>query len=135
MDIGFVSRTLRTTSLLALVVLIIGTFYFGFYPTLSVVTGIVWGMVNLYFLERLVRSTLRPEGIDKTAALVYLFIKFPLLYASLYFMVTSEFFDTILLLVGFTVVLLVIVLKAAGRVLLKLDNNEFKNRQESLKSV
>lgn len=135
MDIGFVSRTLRTTSLLALVVLIIGTFYFGFYPTLSVVTGIVWGMVNLYFLERLVRSTLRPEGIDKTAALVYLFIKFPLLYASLYFMVTSDFFDPILLLVGFTVVLLVIVLKAAGRVLLKLDNNEFKNRQESLKSV
>ncbi|MEW5923991.1 MAG: hypothetical protein AB1746_08395 [Candidatus Zixiibacteriota bacterium] len=135
MDIGFVSRTLRTTSLLALVVLIIGTFYFGFYPTLSIVTGIIWGMVNLYFLERLVRSALRPEGVDKMAALVYLFIKFPLLYASLYFMVTSKFFDAILLLIGFTVVLLVIVLKAAGRVLLKLDNNELQNRQESLKSV
>lgn len=135
MDIGFVSRTLRTTSLLALVILIIGTFYFGFYPTLSIVTGIIWGMVNLFFLERLVRSALRPEGVDKTAALVYLFIKFPLLYASLYFMVTTEFFNTIFILAGFTIVLLVIVLKAAGRVLLKLDNNDFKNRQESLKSV
>ncbi|RKX28573.1 MAG: hypothetical protein DRP46_08450, partial [Candidatus Zixiibacteriota bacterium] len=67
--------------------------------------------------------------------LIFLFIKFPLLYAALYFMVTSTFFDTILLLVGFTIVLLVIVLKAAGRVLLKLDNNDMKNRQESLKSV
>jgi len=135
MDIGFVSRTLRTTSLLSLIVLIIGTFYYGFYPTLSVFTGIVWGMVNLYFLERLVRCTLRPEGIDKTSALVFLFIKFPLVYAALYFMVTSEFFNTILLLVGFTIVLLVIVLKAVGRTLMKLDNNDFKNRQENLKSV
>ena len=135
MDIGFVSRSLRTTSLLALIILVLGSFYYGFYPTLSVFTGIAWGMVNLYFLERLVRSSLRPEGIDKTAALVFLFIKFPLLYTALYFMVTSTFFDTILLLVGFTIVLAVIVLKAAGRVLLKLDNNDMKNRQESLKSV
>jgi len=92
-------------------------------------------MVNLHFLEKLIRSALRPDGVDKTSALVYLFIKFPLLYAAMYFMVTSEFFNAILLLVGFTTVLLVIVLKAAGRVLLKLDNNDMKNRQESLKSV
>ncbi|UCD17857.1 MAG: hypothetical protein JSV44_02835, partial [Candidatus Zixiibacteriota bacterium] len=92
-------------------------------------------MVNLYFISLLVRSTLRPDGVDKTAALVILFIKFPLLYVSGYLMVVSDFFNPILLLVGFTVNLLVMVLKAVGRTILKLDNMDISDRQESLKSV
>jgi hypothetical protein len=135
MDVGFVERTLKTVGILALLVLAFGSFYYGFYPSLSVFTGIIWGMVNLYFLSLLVRSTLRPDGVDKMTALVILFLKFPLLYAAGYFMITSNFFDPILLLIGFTVVLLVIVLKAFGRVILKLDETDLKNRQESPKSV
>lgn len=135
MDTGFVVRTLKTTSVLSLLVLIFGTLYFGFYATLSVFTGIIWGMVNLYFLSHLIHSTIRPDGVDKVAALVLLFIKFPLLYGALFLMVTSEFFDPILLLVGFTGVLLVIVLKAGGRALLRLDNTDINSRQRNLKSV
>ena len=135
MDVGFVERTLKTAGILSLLVLIFGSFYYGFYPSLSVFTGIIWGMVNLYFLSMLVRSTLRPDGVDKTTALVVLFLKFPLLYAAGFFMITSDFFDPILLLIGFTVVLLIIVLKAFGRVILKLDETDLKNKRESLKSV
>jgi hypothetical protein len=135
MDIGFVTRTLRTSSVLALLTLVFGTFYFDFYTALSVFTGIVWGIVNLYFLEKLIRSSLRPQGADKTTALVVMFIKFPLLYAAGFLMVTSDFFNPILLLIGFTVVLLVILLKAVGRTILRLDDTDLNNRQESLKSV
>ena len=135
MDIGFIARTIKTAAALGLLIIIFGSYYYGFPEALSVFTGLVWGMVNLYFLEKLIRSALRPDGVDKTTALVVMFIKFPLLYASGYFMVVSDYFNPILLLIGFSVVLLVMVLKAVGRTILKLDNVDMSNRKESLKSV
>jgi len=134
MDLSFIGRTLKTTGVVSLLVLIFGSFYYGFQPTLSVFTGIVWGMINLYFLALLIRTTLKPGEIDKQSALVILLLKFPLLYISGYFIVTSDYFHPLLFLAGFTVVLLVIVMKAVGRTLLKLDVN-MNNKQESIKSV
>lgn len=134
-EANFVSRTLRTTGLVALLSLAFGSFYYGFKPTLSVFTGIVWGMINLYFLSLLVRSSLRPEGADKASALIFLFIKFPLLYLSGYFLMTNDYFDPLLLVIGFTVSLLIIVLKAAGRTFLKLDYFEENDKKESLRSA
>lgn len=134
-EANFVNRTLRTTGLVAILILAFGSFYYGFKPSLSVFTGIVWGMVNLYFLSLLVRSSLRPEGADKASALIFLFIKFPLLYLSGYFLMTNDYFDPLLLVIGFTVSLLIIVLKAAGRALLKLDYFEENDKKESLRSA
>jgi hypothetical protein len=134
-DTGFIGRTLKTTGILGLLILIFGSYYYGFRPAISVFTGIIWGMVNLYFLSLLVRSTLRLDGADKATALVVLFIKFPLLYVSGYFLMVSDYFSQLLLLAGFTLNLLVIVLKAAGRTLMKLDYIDSNEKQESLKSV
>jgi hypothetical protein len=134
-DVGFISRTLKTTGLLALLALIFGSFYFGFNPALSFFTGAIWGMVNLFFLSLLVRSTLKPDGADKSAALIILLVKFPILYFSGYLMMTTSFFNPLLLVAGFTLNLMVMVLKAAGRALLKLDYFEGGERQEKLKSV
>ncbi|MEP0827339.1 MAG: hypothetical protein AB1690_04345 [Candidatus Zixiibacteriota bacterium] len=134
-EANFVSRTLRTTGLVALLSLAFGSFYYGFKPSLSVFTGIVWGMINLYFLSLLVRSSLRPEGADKASALIFLLLKFPLLYLSGYFLMTNDYFDPLLLVIGFTVSLLIIVLKAAGRALLKLDYFEENDKKESLRSA
>lgn len=134
-ETGFIGRTLKTTGVVGLLILIFGSFYFGFNPALSVFTGIIWGMVNLYFLSALVRLTLRPEGAEKAAALVIILIKFPVLYFVGYLIMTSHFFNPLLLVAGFTINLLVIVLKAAGRTLLKLDFIDESERQKSLKSV
>lgn len=134
-EANFVSRTLRTTGLVALLSLAFGSFYYGFEPSLSVFTGIVWGMINLYFLSLLVRSSLRPEGADKASALIFLLLKFPLLYLSGYFLMINDYFDPLLLVIGFTVSLLIIVLKAAGRALLKLDYFEENDKKESLHSA
>jgi len=132
---GFIGRTLKSAGIVGLVILIFGSYYFGFNPALSVFTGIIWGMVNLYFLSALVRLTLRPEGAEKAAALVIVLIKFPLLYFVGYLIMTSNFFNPLLLVAGFTINLLVIVLKAAGRALLKLDYVDGNEEQKSLKSV
>jgi len=135
MDLNFIDRTLRTSGIVSIVILIFGSFYYGFNPSLSVFTGIIWGMVNLYFLSLLIRATLRPEGADKMSALVLLFIKIPLLYFTGYLMVTSPFFNPLLLLAGFSVVLVVIVLKAAGRALLGLDQTKAEKGQGSVSSA
>jgi len=134
-EMGFIGRTLKSAGIVGLVILIFGSYYFGFNPALSVFTGIIWGMVNLYFLSALVRLTLRPEGAEKAAALVIVLIKFPLLYFVGYLIMTSNFFNPLLLVAGFTINLLVIVLKAAGRALLKLDYVDGNEEQKSLKSV
>ncbi|SYZ72374.1 conserved membrane hypothetical protein [Candidatus Zixiibacteriota bacterium] len=134
-ETGFIGRTLRTTGVVALLILIFGSFYYGFQPTLSVFTGIIWGMINLYFLALLIRATLRPEGADKGAAIVLMLIKFPLLYLSGYFLIVSDYFNAILLVAGFTVNLLVMVLKAAGRSILKLDYIDGHEQQGSVKGV
>lgn len=91
-------------------------------------------MVNLIFLSALVRSTLRPEGADVFRAVGLLLIKFPLLYLSGYFLLKVSQFEPYHLLIGFTSVFGVILLKVLGRLFLALDekNESDKHLQKAL---
>jgi hypothetical protein len=126
----FIQRTLKTTGVVLILVLIFGTLYFGFYDTLAVFSAGIWSMVNLIFLRALVRTVIRPEGIDKLAVIGLVLIKFPLLYAAAYFLFTVDIFRPIPLIIGLSVVIAVMVLKAIGRALLNLDvvNHEGSSR-------
>jgi len=119
----FIQRTLRTTGVLLLILFLVVVYYFGFYDGLALFSAGVWSMVNLIFLSALVRATLRPDGVNKSAVAVLAVGKFPLLYAAGYFLLTTDVFRPVPLVIGFSIVLIVIVLKAASRVLLKLDEN------------
>lgn len=134
MDISFIGRVLKTTGVLALLVLIFGWMYYSIFDVLAVFSGMIWGMVNLYFLALLVRATIRPEGPDKMTALGLLLIKFPLLYVAGYFLISVRQFDLKLLLIGFSSLFAVIILKVLGRVILGLDNknSDSKQRQEAV---
>jgi len=122
-NFDFITRTLRTTGVLLLIMFVVGIYYFGFYDSLAVLSAGIWSMVNLIFLAALVRTALKPDGVDKLAAAGLALIKFPLLYAAGYFLLTVEIFRPVPLLIGFSMVLVVMVLKAAARVMLKLDEN------------
>ncbi len=134
MDISFIGRVLKTTGVLALLVLIFGWMYYPIFDVLAVFSGMIWSMVNLYFLALLVRAAIRPEGPDKMAALGLILIKFPLLYAAGYFLISVRQFDLMLLLIGFSSLFAVIILKVLGRVILGLDNknSDSKQRQEAV---
>jgi len=131
--LDFIGRTLRTTGLLLLVVSAFGLYYFGFYPTLSLLSGGVWSIINLLFLSKLVRTTITPGEIDKWVVAGMALIKFPLLYLSGYFLVQATFFDLRFLVVGFSLPLGVLVLKAGARALLNIDRNggNSQNAQEA----
>lgn len=132
--LGFINRTLKTTGILLLVIFPFGTYYFGFYPTLAVFSGGVWGMVNLMLLTRLVRAAIRPEGADKGTVIGVALVKFPLLYGAGYFLATAPIFDPVAVLIGFSLLLAVIVLKVITRALLGTDR-EVSHKTEHLQGA
>ena len=127
--LDFVGRTLRTTGYLILIFLPFGFFYLGVYPTLAIFSGCVWGIVNILFITRLVKVTIRPGGVDGFHAIAWGILKFPLLYLAGYFLLKVPYFEPLYLLIGFTSILAVMVLKVIGRAILDMDNVENKNEK------
>jgi len=120
-EADFIHRTLRTTGVLLLIIFLFGFYYFGFYNALAILSAGIWSMINLMLLSVLIRKAMRPDEIDKMAVAVTAIIKFPLLYAAGYFLLTVEVFDPIPLVIGFSLIFVVIFLKALARVIFKLD--------------
>ena len=118
----FLRRTLRTSGAVLLVYLPFGFYYFGFYPTLAVFSGGVWGLINLIFLSALVRAAIRPGGVDGWRVAGYAVFKFPLLYLAGYALLKVAQFGAVHLLIGFSISLAVMILKGLGRAVLKLDS-------------
>ncbi len=131
--LSFLDRTLRTTAIVFLIMLPFGIYYFGVYPALAAYSGGIWGMINLIFISALVRSAIRPDGADKNRSIILALIKFPLLYSSGYFLLTIDKFSPVHLLIGFSAIMVVLVLKAFGRLILSLD--EEKAEQSKLGKV
>lgn len=122
MGLEFIGRTLRTFGLVLLIFLPFGFYYFGLYATLAILSGAVWGIVNLIFLTELVKAIIRPGGVQVERAIVIGVVKFPLLYLTAYALLKVPNFKPTLLLAGFSGIFLIMLLKAMGRVLLGLDN-------------
>ena len=70
MGLEFIGRTLRTFGLVLLIFLPFGFYYFGLYATLAILSGAVWGIVNLIFLTELVKAIIRPGGVQVERAIV-----------------------------------------------------------------
>lgn len=122
MGLQFIDRSLKTTGLVLLIFLPFGIYYMGVWPALAIFSGGVWGLLNLIFIAALVRSTLNPEGVSKRKALGLAVFKFPLLYGAGYFLAVNPKFDPIMLLIGFSALFAVIVLRAVGSSMMKVSD-------------
>jgi hypothetical protein len=122
MGLDFIGRTLRTFGTVLLIFLPFGLYYFGMNPALAILSGGVWGMINLIFLSELVKATIRPGGIQIERAIVFGVVKFPLLYLTAYALLKIPVFTVTWLLIGFSGIFLIMLLKSLGRILLGLDN-------------
>lgn len=133
MDISFIDRTLKTTAVLVLLILALGSLHFPFYDILALTSGAIWSIINLFFLTILIKVAIRPEGPDKMATAALLFVKVPLLYAAGYFILTISIFQLKYLVIGFSLPMAVMLLKVLGRVLLGLDQKKpnQKSQQEA----
>jgi len=129
MGLEFIDRTLRTSGIVLLVFLPFGLYYLGVFPALAVFSGGVWGMLNLILISALVRATFRPEGVQTQRAIGLSLLKFPLLYVSGYFLLKVSQFEPLHLLIGFSSLLGIMVLKTLGRLMIHADD-EVQNGKE-----
>lgn len=121
MGLEFIHRTLRTTAVVLLIWIPFGFYYFGFFDMLAVLSGGVWGMLNLLLVTALVRAAVRPGGADIPATVTFGVLKV-LLYVAGYFLLTVPQFDALYCVAGFTLLLVVILLKMVARSLLHLNS-------------
>ncbi len=126
MGLEFIWRSLRTTGLVLLVWFAFASYYFGWVPAVSAFVGGVWGMLNLMFITQLVRVALRPEGADVRRTIGFALIKFPLLYGAGAALLLTAVFDPLWLVGGSTAPLVILVLKAAGRLVSESLTSEAK---------
>ena len=76
----------------------------------------MWSTVNLWLLERLLRSATRPSGRDPVAILVVAVVKLPILYGALIGVLWWGGLPAASVVTGLSVPMVVIFLKALGRV-------------------
>ena len=77
----------------------------------------IWSAANLAALEHLIRLSLRPTGRQPLAIALAMLVKLPLLYAAGAALVLSGAFPARALVLGVSLPLLVMLLKALGRLL------------------
>jgi hypothetical protein len=115
---GFLNRIFRTSMILSFFLGVVAAFYFGWRVGLDFTVAAVWGTLSLKFLQLFILEASRPEGIRMERLILAAVLKFPILYGSgiLYMVLTKPRGGAIL--AGFSLVLVVIVLKSLGRALI-----------------
>ena len=132
MGLEFITRILRTSAIVGLLAACCLAYYFDWKFGLGFLSGLAWGLANIFVIRQLIVAVTGPGEKPKTLMAVLAVIKFPLLYVGGYFLAASGWFSIYSLLIGFSFVFVVIILKAVGRLMLGLDLPLLKqNRAES----
>ena len=90
---------------------------------LGFLLGSVWSMANLYLIKGLVERVVTPHTGTLRSIVLHAVLKFPLLYAGGYFILSIGGFGVWAPMAGFALPFVVIVLKACGRMLLRIEGS------------
>ncbi|MGB8656394.1 MAG: hypothetical protein WCE90_01250 [Candidatus Zixiibacteriota bacterium] len=128
MGVEFIHRVIKTSLVVAVLCFLFVAVYYRFGFAAGIVAGTLWGCLNLWFLTQLVTEVFSPgREVRKRRVVLIAVVKFPLLYVAGYILLKMRFFPAISLVAGFTLMFLVMFLKALGRWVLSLDKD--KDRQ------
>jgi hypothetical protein len=122
MSLEFLKRIWKTTLVVGLIVFAFTAVYFDMRFAWGLLVGCLWGVANFIALTAVLTSFVTPGEVNRRRALILAAIKFPLIYGLGYLILRSEWFEPTSLLVGFSLLFLVTLLKALGRSYLKLDD-------------
>lgn len=129
MGLEFISRIIKTTLVLALLVALFGSVYYDFRESVGVLAGAIWGTLNLFFIKTLVTEVISLGKTRKKVAYSMAAIKFPVLYLAGYLLLDLGYFSPASLLAGFSLIFLVAVLKVLGRLVMNMDTIELRPKQ------
>lgn len=114
MGVEFVVRIVKTTTVVAFVAALFSATYFSPAAGAGLWLGAVWGCLNLLATSHAVRLLIATEKPGKLRVLLLSFVKFPLLYGLGFLLLRIGVFSPESLVSGFSLVLLIILLKALG---------------------
>lgn len=125
MGVEFIHRVIKTSLVLAALGFLFVTVYYNFKFAAGILVGAIWGCLNLLFLTHLITEVFSPgKEIRKGKVILIALVKFPLLYAAGYLLLRINYFPAESLLSGFTLIFVVMFLKALGKWVLSLDANK-----------
>jgi hypothetical protein len=119
MGLEFLRRVHRSSILSALLLFAVITTYAGFPAGLATVVGCGWSLVNLLLIGYFVKTLM--DRSSKVRMVLIALVKVPVLYGFGFLLLKVNYLPAEFLLVGFMWPLVVITLKAMGRLILKLD--------------
>ena len=126
----FIHRVIKTSLVVAALGFLFVTVYYDFKFGAGILVGTIWGCLNLYFLTNLVTEVFSPgKDVRKGKVVLIVLVKFPLLYLVGCVLLMIKYFPAISLVSGFTLIFLVMFLKALGRWVLSLDASKKPERK------
>jgi len=121
MDLDFLKRIGRATAVVGALAFLFLAVYYDVSFALGILVGSLWGVANFGALAAVLTATIRPGGVNRRRALLLALVKFPVLYGVGYLILRAEWFTPVSLVAGFSLLFLVTLLKALGRLYQKLD--------------
>ncbi len=134
MSLEFLKRIWKTTLVVGVIVFAFTAVYFDMRFAWGLLIGCLWGVVNFIALTAALTSFVTPGEVNRTRALILAAIKFPIIYGLGFLILRSEWFEPTSLLIGFSLLFMVTLLKALGRSYLKLDDNREQQHRAPLSS-
>ena len=119
MGLELIKRTYRITLILAILVFLYSWGYYSLSSAVGILTGTVWGCLNLFFITSLVTEFIKVDERDYIKIWIMLLVKFPMLYGLGFLALKINYLKPLTFLLGFTLVLAVIVLKVLGKYLVE----------------
>jgi len=110
----YVVRIVKTTAAVAVVAALFCVTYVSPAAGVGLLAGAAWGCLNLLATGHVVRALVAAEKPGKLRVLMLSFVKFPLLYGAGFLLLRVGIFPPESLVSGFSLVLLIIFLKALG---------------------
>lgn len=110
--------------MLGALIFIFGSYYFDWQYSMGIFAGMLWGSANLWFIRQFMVSYLTTGERDAKKLAIIAVIKFPVLYLAGFFLLWFNLFPVLSFVIGFTLIFVVIVLKALGKLV---TEGGFKN--------
>lgn len=115
-ELQFLKKTVSSTLFLTIFLGAFLTYYYGMNFGLGFISGSLWNVINFNSLIALVSSVFTPAKPDKVRVIKAIFKKFGLLYAGGFVIIKYSHFSLWGILSGFSLLFIVLFLKALGRV-------------------
>lgn len=122
---------MRATAVVGVLAFAFVAVYYQIDYAWGLLIGCAWGMGNFWALTRVITAVVTPGEVDRRRAYILAAVKFPVLYVAGYYILRSDWFSPISLLTGFSILFIVVVLKAAGRMFLHLDDRSGRSAARS----